>query len=161
MPTLLDEFGLPQPYALHGDSLTPFLGGPIDESSEQRRAALRKRTLFASNHAYITANVIEASVIVGGKWKLLYRFDRERLQSGQRSVRFELFDLTRDKAETHDVIDANQSIARKLIAKLIAYRLTQPPYKSTIDANQLELDPDQLRELQSLGYIGQFENDKE
>ncbi len=165
MPTMLDQFGLPQPYALNGDSLTPFLQdargerSSADEFTSRRRNSLAQRTLFASNHAYISAHVIEAAVIERGRWKLLYRFAREPMPTTQRPVRFELYDLERDHNERHDVIAEHQPLARKLIGKLIAYRRTQPPYEAGIDTEQLELDPDQLRELQSLGYIGQFEND--
>ncbi len=158
MPTMLDQFDLTQPYVLNGDSLTPFLREQADEFANQHRTMLTNRTLFASNHAYLGANVIEATVIEHGKWKLLYGFARALLQTSPRPIRFELFDLESDRAEQHNVIDAHRALARSMIGKLIAYRRTQPPYEAAMDTNQIELDPDQLRELQSLGYIGQFEN---
>lgn len=156
MPTLLELFDLPQPYVLEGTSLVPFL---VD-GSEARRESIAKRTLFASNHAHLRYGVIEATEIEEGRWKLMYRFVNDLVGSGKRPVCFELYDMETDRAEQHDIIDTHRDRARAMIGKLIEYRRAQPPFVASIDAKQLELTPDQLRELQSLGYIGQFDDDK-
>lgn len=156
MPTLLELFDMPQPYVLEGTSLAPFLVG----GSEARRDSIAKRTLFASNHAHLRHGVIEAAEIEGGRWKLLYRFVKNLVGTGKRPMRFELYDMEADRAEQHDVIDTHHDRARAMIGKLIEYRRAQPPFVASIDTKQLKLTPEQIRELQSLGYIGQFDDDK-
>ena len=72
-------------------------------------------------------------------------------------MHFELYEIATDYHERVNVIDSHHDRARAMIGKMIAFRRTQAPYKSALDTDRLELTPNQLRELQSLGYIGQFE----
>ncbi|MCP4250757.1 MAG: sulfatase [bacterium] len=148
MPTILGMYELPPWRAYAGHNLLSIL-----TDAPGSNAALEQRAIFASNHTYRNAGLIEHAVVADGRWKLMYRYHGSRSQTGRPLGRFLLFDLQADPGEYTDVIDANQSLARKLIGKLVAWQRQQAPYDVGPGRQHLQLDAKQLEELRNLGYI--------
>ncbi|MCH7527635.1 MAG: sulfatase, partial [Planctomycetes bacterium] len=171
MPTILDIFDLPEPYPLAGESLVPILRTPVAKHDPQpgvtsmpdtgsttdgaEHNALQDRTIFASTYAGHSVGVIQYAAIETGRWKLMYRFNEEATMFPGTPVDFVLFDLLADSDEQHDVLDANRDVARRIMGKLIAWRRRQAPFAPGSRTDRLMLDPEQLEELRSLGYIRQ------
>ncbi len=154
MPTILAFFDLPAPYALAGRSLLPFLQTGVEPDTE----AFRKRLIFHSHHGYFGLGVVQYAVVEGGRWKLMYYYDEEQADAGGKPTRFALYDLRDFLYDKEDVIDQQRDVARRLIGELIAYRRRQHPYDVSLRPEALRLDPEQIRELQALGYVGGDEN---
>jgi choline-sulfatase len=155
MPTILALFDLPAPYELAGRSLVPFLRAGVEPDME----AFRSRLIFHSHHRYFGLGVVQYAVIEGGRWKLMYYYDEERADAGFPPTRFALYDLQDFLYDKADVIDQHRDVARRLIGALIAYRQRQHPYDASLRPETLKLDPEQIRELQALGYVGADEDD--
>jgi len=163
MPTVLDMYGLPQPYPLDGRSLWPLVRrseaglAAAAAISGLEGAALAgappERLLFISNHNYRVANkLIEYAVVEPGKWKLIYGARPFPVQAGGPASRFVLFDLQKDPGERENVIGAQPDVARRLIAELLAWRLAHPPYERS--SGSYEMGGAESKQLQGLGYIG-------
>lgn len=153
MPTILDLFELPEPYALTGVSLKSLLQvgdrpQPADLSPE--------RTIFISHHRYRGRNQIEYAAVEAARWKLHYRYMWDDQPSYPTPARFELYDLHADPGETNDLIGTDRATARRLMCKLVAYARQQRPYESHRGDGMI-FDPRQLRELQDMGYIERAE----
>ena len=160
MPTILDMYGLPAPYALDGQSLWPVVsasGGPLAAAQD----SLRARQIYGSNHNYqITHNLIEYYVIEGGRWKLLYGWRTHPIGPDGPDSHFMLFDLNADPRERENLIATHQDLARRLVGDLVRWRVAQHVY----DAGRkgpTQIDTAQMRQLQQLGYIGGDEADDE
>ena len=157
MPTVLDLFDLPAPYELRGNSLLPFLqpeGQPVPQ-------ILTQRLIFHSHHNYFGLGIVQYAVIERGRWKLMYFYDTQAAESGNKPTRFSLYDLQDFFYDRADVIDAHRDVARRLIGELLAYRERQHPYDRDLPDEALELDPEQIRDLQALGYLGSDEDEDE
>ena len=148
MPTILDLFGMPQPYPMQGVSLKSLLqkdaGAPPAELSPQR-------TLIVSHHRYRGRNQIEYAVIEANRWKLHYRYMWDDQPAYPDPARFELYDLQADPEEKHNLIDQHHDIARRLMCKLVGYAQKQHPYPSQQEG--LLFDPEQLENLKAGNYI--------
>lgn len=156
MPTILDMHGVPHPYELNGASLWPLLDPSGARAAGKPAAPSRERVVFSANYGDIGAKIVEWSAIEAGRWKLLYNARPLATRSGvglKSPHRFALFDLHADRAEQQNVIDEHPDVARRLIGQLIAWRRANPRFESGA-GDERELDARQLRELQSLGYIG-------
>jgi arylsulfatase len=151
MPTLLDLFGLPQPYPLAGRSLRPLLHPDGDDDAAQQ---LAQRTLYLSNFRYKVFGWVEFALIEAGRWKLILRSNEHGYKSGGELTRFALFDIQADPGETRNLLDEQRDLARRLIDQLVAYARSQRPF-SAGPAQPIQYDTKQIRELQSLGYVGQ------
>ena len=167
MPTILGLYDVPEPYVLAGRSLRPLLQNAAspqigdDSTLAEAIRALQERTLYASNYTYKSFNVVEGVVIDEGHWKLMYCYDKVTAGPDTRPVQFKLYDVVRDPDERNNLINAHKDTARRLIERLTAYRISERPFDPGARAHELELDPDQLRELQSLGYIGEIETTRD
>lgn len=153
MPTVLELFGLPAPYELRGRSLLPLLhDGAPDEAAA---ATFATRDLFLSNHNYrISHKLIEYAVIEAGRWKLMYSWRPWRTGPVAETSHFLLFDLSADPRERQNVIAQHPEVARRLIEKLLRYKVLNPPYASDVNAEAYEVTSEQMRQLQALGYVG-------
>jgi len=155
MPTLLDLYGVPQPYPLTGRSLRPLLaaeGNGGDGAASTLREALEQRYVFASNHNFRSTGVIEHAVLAEGRWKLMYK---RRVGTGRDRGhgRFLLFDLANDAVEKENIIDEQQELARRLIGRLLERRRAQAPFGGDSQEEPIEMSPEQLEQLRSLGYV--------
>ena len=149
MPTMLDLLDLPQPYELFGVSLRPLM----QQGGAKRDPQLTpERTLFISHHRWRAKGYSEYAVVEAARWKLIYHYMREDRPNYPKPARFELYDLGSDPGEKHDVYAEQPEIARRLMCQLVAYARQQFPYEK--GAAGLQYDPEQLRELRSLGYVG-------
>jgi len=155
MPTLLDLYGVPQPYPLAGNSLRPLLvaeDSGSDGAGSADREALERRYVFASNHNFRGTGVIEHALLVEGRWKLMYQREVGTGRDKGRG-RFLLFDLANDAAEKDNIIDEQQELARRLIGRLLERRRAQAPFDGESQDETIEMSPEQLEQLKSLGYI--------
>jgi arylsulfatase A-like enzyme len=155
MPTILEMFDLPEPYELTGTSLLPFLrsGGQPDVD------AFAGRTIFHSHHRYFGRGIVQYAVIEAARWKLMYSYEEDETLPGGGATRWALYDLQDFLYDRENVIDAHRDVARRLVDVLIAYRQQQHPHDPTLQADELKFDPEQLRELQALGYVGGAEDE--
>lgn len=167
MPTILDMFDLPTPYALAGKSLLPLLrrtsgsrrSGTDAGSAKDPLDELRQRSIYASNHNYrISGKLIEYSVIADGRWKLLYGMRAFPMYPGGPKSRFLLFDLQSDRFERRNAIHDHQEVARRLAEDLVRWRVSQLPYDTGVRA-PTEIDRAQMEQLEALGYVGDGASD--
>ena len=106
---------------------------------------------------------MEYALIESGRWKLIYHRRAARTEAGAPPAgsandpppgRLELFDLQNDPEERYDVLTAHPDILRRLVARLLVWRQQYAPFADQRDDRQLDFDQEQLRQLRSLGYIG-------
>ncbi len=153
MPTILDMFDIPPPYPLAGRSLLPLLRGDTGAPAQ-----FRDRTIFSSNYRFEKERMVEYSVIEGMRWKFMVRC-HESPQEGKSKKHFPsehlaLFDLETDINEEHNLLNRYPGVVRRLVGKLLAYRHRYAPFYSGAGGKSTKLNPRQLRQLRSLGYIG-------
>jgi arylsulfatase A-like enzyme len=157
MPTVLDSAALPSPYPLIGASLWPLLSGGPPPARSQIEAApgfsplSPDRTIITSHHRYIGQGFVEYAMNEGSRWKLVFRYNPIDPQASE-PLRFQLFDLQADPGEKENLIWKQPDVGRRLLSRLLAYQRTQPEYDRK--AASVKFDAEQLRELKSLGYIG-------
>jgi arylsulfatase A-like enzyme len=169
MPTILDVLELPQPYPLAGQSLAALLRGEQAAASSDRResgvaadqrpprgaaaSGAGARTIYASNFNYKNYGVVEFSLIEDGRWKAMYSFREQTLGDG-RTTHLAVYDLASDPRERTNLLLKDRDRSRALFEKLVAHVRSQPPYARKPTDRPIQYDPAQLRELRSLGYIG-------
>lgn len=146
MPTLLDLFGIDGPPEMSGQSLLPLVRAA---AAAQPPAA--GRPVYAANHFHrSTLGIVEYSVTVARRWKLIYGLEGQPAPPRGVSAGFRLFDLARDPRERRDVLAEHAAVGRGLILDLLSWRLAQRPCPPrTAPAYDL----DHIRELQALGYL--------
>lgn len=149
MPTILELYGIPEPYPLAGRSLWPLL-----RSGAGSTADLFERDIFASNHNFrIEFKLFEYSLIENGRWKLLFGAAGVPLYKDGPTSRFMLFDLVRDPRERRNLINVDQALSRRMIEKLLQWHAAQRVYEARERTATL-IDAEQIKELERLGYIG-------
>ncbi len=132
MPTVLDLAGMKIPERVEGTSLR---GGLEGASAQDPRRPLYCESLEATQ---FECSALHA--LVSGSWKYI------------RAPRPELYDLSRDPAESHNVIENEQATAERLrdhLEEMLREMEAAAPEREIASA-----DPDALRRLQSLGYVG-------
>ncbi len=148
MPTILELAGVAQPYPLDGRSLCRLLRGEDDPQ-------LAARDVFLSNHNYrISHKLIEHAVIESGRWKLVYGWREWPIGPGGGNSHWVLFDLSSDPRERNNAIGQQPDVARRLMEKLLRHLATHPPYGGVADLDQYLITPEQIADLQNLGYVG-------
>ena len=149
MPTILEMYDLAAPYALAGQSLLPLLREDLAAGE-----ALLNRDIFASNHNFrIEYKLYEYSIMENGRWKLLFGAAGCPMYRGGPNSRFTLFDLLQDPVEKRNVIHEHQDIARRLVEKLVNWRVAQHVYSPGRNDATI-IDSEHMRQLQQLGYAG-------
>ena len=132
MPTILDLAGLKTPERVQGTSLRSGLEG--------RQAREAARPLYCET---LEATQFECSAlhaVVSGPWKYI------------RAPRQELYDLSNDPAETSNLFDKEQPTAQRLRDRL--EETLQEMEAAAPQEAPASADPDAVRRLQSLGYVG-------
>ncbi len=67
----------------------------------------------------------------------------------------ELYDLDADPGELNNLINRLPNVAERLASAITAWHARTPRYEPPSDADPVTLDPDVLRALRSLGYLGE------
>jgi len=132
MPTILDLAGLKTPERVQGTSLRAGLEG--------RPAREAARPLYCESLEATQFDCSALHGIVSGSWKYI------------RAPRQELYDLSNDPSETRNVFDKEQPTAQRLrdrLEELLPEFEAAAPQQAPASA-----DPDAVRRLQSLGYVG-------
>ena len=167
LPTLLDLVGLPQPEVLQGQSLEPLLRG---EEMEVRPVILDE---FRVDEA--TGEMIGNLEIVDGKWGASLeigptpeggdsRKGRHAVPAGGRwgavhpyfpdTPRLLLYDLEADPFATQAVNDEHPDLVAKYERMLVEQWRAHQALATQFEAGEGEaLSPEQLEQLQALGYI--------
>ncbi|MEE8522676.1 MAG: sulfatase [Thermoanaerobaculia bacterium] len=139
LPTILDLVGVPRPADRDGSSLAPFLRSePRAVTSE-----LADRTLFAHRVDPRGSNGPadrQLWAAVHRPWKLIDH-------PGGR----QLFHIERDPGELRNQIRTRPRIAAKLARELATFRAAGGHRPA--EAREIELDPEILERLESLGYV--------
>jgi len=141
-PTLIDLAGLPAATGLDGVSLLPMVAqeaalgtsAPADTSDALAGPVSYAETYYPRFHY---------------NWSELVGLETERWRF-VRAPRSELYDLTRDPKELHDVSAAHPQVAATLAAHLDSMNLL----KRGEAPAPAKLDPEELKRLQALGYVG-------
>lgn len=146
-PTLLDLTGLPAPTELDGVSLLPLIAqeGPQSASEEASGTSDEIAGPLAYAETYFPRfhyGWSELFAIATMRWKFV------------RAPRPELYDLTQDPKETHDVTAQYPRVAAALRAQL--ERLS--PAAATTAPAPAKLDPEAAARLRSLGYVSGAES---
>lgn len=132
VPTVLDLVGLKTPERVQGVSLRGGLEG--------RPGPDRPRPLYCESLEAAQFQCSGLTGLVEGSWKYI------------RAPRQELYDLARDPGETRNVIEQEAPVALRLRESLEA---TLQEYESAAaPADDAAADPDAVKRLQSLGYVG-------
>jgi arylsulfatase A-like enzyme len=132
VPTVLELLGLPVPDDLHGRSLAPLLdfgGGEAEPSRPYYAETLSPRLLNGWG---------ELRGIFSGRFKYIHGPEPE------------LFDLTEDPDEIHNLMDDRPEVVEALHQELEAF-MTR--HASRRGQARREIDEETLRRLESLGYL--------
>lgn len=140
MPTLLLEAGIDLPAALQGMPLQDYLH---DASHMSRcRFAFADRGLSRFRHKPRTRHEDPQSMcIIANNTKLIYNFETQTYQ---------FFDLMSDPGEVRSVYAENREDIQALQTELDTFYETLPKHSDDLDP---ELSPEDLRQLESLGYM--------
>lgn len=132
VPTVLDLVGLPIPPHVQGVSLAQCLdGAPVP---------VREIPIYAESLQAATFGCSSLSSVVEGSWKYI------------RAPRAELYDLGRDAGEVSDLSAQEPIVAQRLRERLEA--LVRKLEASAQTGDRPAADPDTLKQLESLGYVG-------
>ncbi len=125
MPTLLNLTGAkhPQPMDMDGYDITTLLRGDKNQT---------RPDLFFWHEPNFWAHSGPESSIRSGKWKLLYFYDTQEWQ---------LYDLSTDISESHNLINTYPEQAKKLKAQLITYLKEKKANYPTYIETGVELTP--------------------
>jgi arylsulfatase A-like enzyme len=129
MPTVLDYLDVEPPDVMQGRSLVPVIFDRQPRASEPM--------------VFVSSITGELGLYDRG-WKLIYDPRRESV---------ELYDLQRDALERKDLTRLEPARVESAMAKLESWYAERP--KLWMDGEQIEvdLDPETIRQLQSLGYL--------
>jgi arylsulfatase A-like enzyme/Flp pilus assembly protein TadD len=131
LPTILDLMGGKPPVAVEGASLTPYFAG-----KDARTAVSYAETLYPK----INMGWAELRAIRTNHWKYI------------RAPKPELYDLSQDPAEAHNVIRSNAPEVQKFEANLNVVIGAG----GTEKVRTVSIDERTLSQLKSLGYISGF-----
>jgi len=134
LPTLCELFKLEVPGGIDGESVLGLVGGESEDFPREVYAEV--------HHAPRDPRGREAAMytVIDGKWKYIHR---------PQSKAHELYNLKRDPAEANNRFEHRPQVAARLLRKLIA--------RGALGSSAVKLEgltPAQIRELQSLGYLG-------
>ena len=132
VPTVADLVGVPSPGRVQGVSLRGSLEG--------RSGPDRPRPLYCESLEAAQFQCSGLTGLVEGPWKYI------------RAPREELYDLSQDPGETRNLIESESETALRLRESLEA---ALHDYEAdAVDPDGAGVDPDALKRLQSLGYVG-------
>lgn len=132
MPTVLDLAGLKTPERVEGTSLR--------EGLEGRPASGTPRPLYCESLQAAQFQCSPLNGIMQGSWKYI------------RAPRQELYDLSRDATEMQNVFAKEAQVAERLRERLET--MLQEMESAAAPQEDAAVDPDAVKRLQSLGYVG-------
>jgi arylsulfatase A-like enzyme len=139
-PTILDFAGIAAPDGdFQAPSLRPLIEGVDDAPLASVRSEVRYVVLNLSNPQAEKAAFKYA--LVRGRYKLIKDFQARR---------FELYDLSDDPGERHNLAAERPELLREMVVELSR---TQSRGPATAVAPPAELDPGDAKMLRDLGYI--------
>jgi arylsulfatase A-like enzyme/Flp pilus assembly protein TadD len=130
LPTVLDFLGLPTPSKVQGTSLIPYIKGK------------QQQDLDCYLETYYPAENFGWSALTGfikGRWKYI------------RAPIPELYDLSSDRFEEHNLFSAQASVARSMLKDFDSYLKV---ISSKQEKAKIPLSGEALEKLRSLGYLG-------
>jgi len=133
MPTILDILKIKKPHSVQGLSLIPFMQG-----NGRKEIYSYAETYFA----FLSNGWAPLQCLRGNGFKLI------------KAPKPELYDLTVDPGELHNILDENPQQARKMLKQLDGW-LKMPRAKKTADKTDLNLR--ERKKLESLGYVEFFD----
>jgi arylsulfatase A-like enzyme len=139
LPTLCELFGIEVPENIDGAPLLGLARGEVEDYQREVYAEV--------HHAPGDPRGREAAMhtIINGPWKYIHR---------PASRAHELYHLGDDPAEAHNLFEAKPTVAARLTQKLLE--------RGALGGAAVSLEgltPVQIRELQSLGYLGRVEEE--
>jgi len=150
MPTVLDLAGAKVPDMVQGQSLVPLIRG----AAFHRRTPVmtsRYQSPQAKPDGYVPENRINTFAVVDARWKLIYREKGKDVGLN----RVELFDRSRDRAETTNVAVAHPQEVERMMTELGKWLDAQKQIRAVLGKGvRSVLDQQTLDQLRSLGYIG-------
>jgi len=134
VPTIMDVLGIKSQLKSDGTSLMPLLRGTGNGEWQREERPILSELHFADD------TLLES--VKSGGWKLILtrRFNKDKIEPS-----YELYELTGDPAETHNLIDSKREIAKHLSGYLPAKE--REGRSNAFIPNELE------HQLESLGYI--------
>ena len=158
LPTILELLGIPRPPWLEGRSLAGVLRGTEPES------ALANRALFSETRTKLALTAerrpvdfpVPAFLVRVGSRKLA------RYPDGAGGFRYELYDVSSDPEERHDLLPADPDAAADLRPLVDGYEAQGSAQRARIDAatgvgpapaESVPLEPEQEQKLRALGYL--------
>lgn len=132
VPTVLDVLGMKASSRLDGVSLRAVLEG--------RTAAQASRPLYCESLEATQFDCASLNGLVDGHWKYI------------RAPREELYDLAHDALEAHNLADKERPVVERLREHLDS--MLDDMSASAVERGASAADPEALRRLQSLGYVG-------
>jgi arylsulfatase A-like enzyme len=130
MPTLLDLLDLPAPDDIDGRSLVPLMTGQL--------STLNLDAYSESMYPRLRLGWSDLRALRTGSFKVIA------------APRPELYDLTRDPFEEHNLFDTNRALAGQMIARL---REIEASVSTSRRSRAPKTDADTLAKLASLGYV--------
>jgi arylsulfatase A-like enzyme len=130
MPTLLDLLDLPAPDAIDGRSLVPLMTGQL--------STLNLDGYSESMYPRLRFGWSDLRALRAGSFKVIA------------APRPELYDLTRDPFEEHNLFDTDPALAGQMLGRL---REMEASVSASSRSRARETDADTLAKLASLGYV--------
>lgn len=132
-PTILDWLGIKNTYHFQGKSLIPLITGKVtDETNATNRIILSELNRFGKDLVSVRI----------GTWKYIrdLKYRKE-----------ELYNLSADPGETTNIIRKEPRLHGEMKEKLSEWLTTVR--KPKVKSKRIELDPESIEKLKSLGYI--------
>lgn len=140
MPTLLDLAGLEKPERLQGRSLVPLWTREGDSG--------RSRPAFSEHHDHGESGDIASFAIVDEGFKLVWH-----VGAVPEVAEFELFAVSADPLDQHDVAAEHPEVVERLAVKLRRWREWSVGQRLDPEAANSDLSAAELEQLRSLGYL--------
>ncbi len=139
MPTVLDVVGLKTPPKVEGVSLRHYLEGS-PRSARGGKTSEQPRQIYCESLEPATFQCSSLRSVVEAGWKYI------------RAPKEELYDLKHDPVEKTNLIEKEPQLARRLRGRLET--MTQKMESAAPGRRQSDVDPETVKRLQSLGYVG-------
>ena len=144
MPTLIEQLHLSSPQKLQGASLLSHIfdtgtGGPITRFAEAIREGPDEYAVIQDYAKLITTARAR---------------QQQRDGTARAQLSYRLFDLKADPAEEHDLAPSHPALVKRLGQVMTAVVRANLQLRPDVVAAKVMVDPQTMRELAALGYVG-------
>jgi arylsulfatase A-like enzyme len=146
-PTLVELAGLEVPETAQGRSLMPLLQAAASGGGAGWRPKPRFSERESMDPELTTYYPARSTAIFDGRWKLVRHIDPP-----EGLAEIQLFDRARDRADTTNLADRRPEVVAALLRKLDRWQVWAREQRVDPGA-QGELSAEELRQLESLGYL--------